>query len=155
MSLTVWSGVDPLHSVLRSDLAGQLPGSERSSDLPGGGRAAMNGPVPDSAQLHSRLGEPTSHSQVICRRPRPRVPVLVADCAKTCSVLSPSSTKERVVERLRVELRLPAEVIQRPGAGRGHGQVGKIQLEHQACMVDRLALLRIASASALGIPPGS
>ena len=26
-----------------------------------------NGPVPDSAELHSRLGEPTSHSHVICR----------------------------------------------------------------------------------------
>jgi hypothetical protein len=29
-------------------------------------------PVPDSAELHSRLGEPTSHSHVICRRPGPR-----------------------------------------------------------------------------------
>src|SRR5277367_2880161 len=31
-TVTAWSGVDPLHSVLRADLGGQLPGTGRSAD---------------------------------------------------------------------------------------------------------------------------
>jgi hypothetical protein len=39
-TVTAWSRVDPLHSVLCADLAGQLPGSGRNAVLLGGGRAA-------------------------------------------------------------------------------------------------------------------
>jgi hypothetical protein len=50
----------------------QLPGSGRSADLPGDSRAAEERPVPDSAEHHSRLGEPTSHSHVTAGDPCPR-----------------------------------------------------------------------------------
>ena len=62
-TVTEWSAVDPLHSVLRADVGGRLPGTGRSADV----RAAKERPGPGLCQLHTRLGEPASHSHVICR----------------------------------------------------------------------------------------
>ena len=56
---------------------------------------------------------------------------------------------QRLVERLDIQLHLPAEVLQRPGAWGGHGQVRAIQLEDEARAVDRLVFLSHRRASAL------